>query len=116
MHNFKELLAWQRAMDLAVNAYRALLTFPGEEKYGLCSQLKRASISISSNISEGAGRATNAQFKYFLEIAMGSANELQSQIELSRRLRFMTDEISENLSNEALEIYKMILGLYNKLK
>ncbi len=116
MHNFKELVVWQRAMDLAVNIYQTLLVFPPEEKYGLCNQMKRASISIPSNISEGAGRATNTQFKYFLEIAMGSSNELQSQIELSRRLNFMTDEDSEKLSNEALEIYKMILGLYNKLK
>ena len=69
-----------------------------------------------NHISEGAGRATNNQFKYFLEIAMGSANELQSQIELSRRLKFISDVESESLSRETQEIYKMILGLYNKLK
>lgn len=116
MHNFKELKVWQRAMDLAELVYRAVGIFPKEEMYGLSSQIKRSAISIPSNISEGAGRATNNQFKYFLEIAMGSANELQSQIELSRRLKFISDVESESLSRETQEIYKMILGLYNKLK
>jgi len=66
MHNFRELKIWQRSMDLAEMVYKLTDSFPREEKYGLSSQLQRCSVSISSNISEGAGRATNKQFKYFL--------------------------------------------------
>ena len=76
MHNYRDLKIWQRSMDLAVNVYKIVETFPKEEKYGLSAQIKRSAVSIPSNISEGAGRGSNKQFKYFLEVAMGSNNEL----------------------------------------
>ena len=84
IHNFKELQVWQKAMDLAVFAYQLSGFFPKEEKYGLISQIQRCAISIPSNISEGAGRATNKQFRYFLEVAMGSCNELQTQVGIAK--------------------------------
>ena len=78
MHNFRELKIWQRSIDLAETVYKTTCDFPKEEKYGLISQLRRCSVSVPSNISEGAGRATNKQFKYFVEISMGSCDDLQT--------------------------------------
>ena len=74
MHNFKELKIWQRSMDWVEQVYKATLLFPNEEKYGLAQQVRKCAVSVPGNISEGAGRATNPQFKFFLEIAMGSCN------------------------------------------
>ncbi len=116
MHNFKELKIWQRSMDFAVEIYKVVLTFPSEEKFGLISQLKRCAISIPSNISEGSGRSSNPQFKYFLEISMGSCNEAITQLELAGRLKFIDDVKRIRLVDEALQIYKMILGFYNGLQ
>ena len=72
MHNYKELEVWKRAMDLVVEVYKIASYFPLDEKFGLCSQLKRAAVSVPSNISEGAGRNSVLQFQNFLQIAMGS--------------------------------------------
>ncbi len=71
MHNFRELRIWQRSMDLAEAIYTITATFPKEERYGLVSQLNRCAVSVPSNISEGAGRDTNKQFKHFLKYSMG---------------------------------------------
>ena len=83
MHHFRELKIWQRSMDVAETIYRLTDSFPKDERFGIISQLRRCSVSIPSNISEGAGRNTNRQFKHFLEMSMGSCNELQTQLELS---------------------------------
>ena len=80
MHNFKDLKVWQKAIDLAVDVYKAMLQLPNEEKFGLISQIKRAAISIPSNIAEGAGRNSNTEFNHFLGIANGSSFELQTQL------------------------------------
>ena len=116
MHNFRELRIWQRSIDLAEAIYKITADFPKEEKYGLISQLRRCCVSVPSNISEGAGRSTNKQFKYFLEISMGSCNELQTQLELSFRFNFISKEILDKLNDEILQILKMILIFYNSLK
>ncbi|CAN5269281.1 four helix bundle protein [soil metagenome] len=113
MHNFRELKIWQRSMDFVVEIYNITKDFPPEERYGLVSQQRRCAVSIPSNISEGAGRATNAQFKYFLEISMGSCNELITQLELSYRLQYISVDNKNKLIEEATQIYKMILGFYN---
>jgi len=89
MHNYRELKVWQRSMDFVERIYQISSDFPKEEKYGLTSQIRSCAISIPRNISEGAGRATNKQFKYFLEIAMGSINEVQTQIELAHRFGYI---------------------------
>jgi four helix bundle protein len=115
MHNYRELKIWQRSMDFVVRVYEVSANFPKEEKYGLISQLRRCAVSIPSNISEGAGRATNKQFRYFLEISMGSCNEAQTQIELASRFGYIAKVILEELISEALQIYKMILAFYNSL-
>ena len=115
MHNYRELKIWQRSMDFVVKVYEISSVFPNEEKYGLTAQLRSCVVSVPSNISEGAGRGTNKQFKRFLEISMGSINEVQTQLELAYRVHYLAKEIYESLVDEALQIYKMILGFYNSL-
>ena len=103
-------------MDFVQQVYLVADKFPANEKFGITAQLKRCAVSIPSNIAEGAGRATNNQFRYFLEIAMGSCNEAQTQLELAYRFSYVEKENFENLINEALQIYRMILAFYNTLK
>jgi four helix bundle protein len=102
-------------MDFVVEVYKVTDSFPSDERFGIIAQLRRCSISIPSNISEGAGRATNKQFRYFLEIAMGSCNEAQTQLELAGRFNYLNAEVLEKIINEAQQIYKMILAFYNSL-
>ena len=102
-------------MDFVVRIYEISEGFPKEEKYGLIAQLRGCAVSIPSNISEGAGRATNKQFRYFLEFSMGSCNEAQTQIELAHRFGYISKEILEELNGEGSQIYKMILAFYNSL-
>ncbi len=116
MHNFRELKIWQRSMTLAEVVYKATSTFPKEEIYGLSSQLKRCAVSVPSNISEGAGRASNKQFMHFLEFSMGSCNEIQTQIDLAYRFNYISTELNNQIIEEALQVYKMILAFYNTLK
>jgi len=115
LHNFRKMKIWQRSMDLVAKVYNKTRLFPKEETYGITRQIRRSAVSIPSNISEGAGRNTDSQFKYFLEISMGSCNELQTQIELSRRLKYLSDPEANQLIDEAFQIYRMILTYYNKL-
>ena len=113
MHNYREHKIWQRSMDFVVRIYEISANFPKEEKYGLTSQLRNCGVSIPSNISERAGRATNKQVRYFLEISMGSSNDAQTQIELAFRFGYIVKDVLEELISEALQIYKMILVFYN---
>jgi four helix bundle protein len=115
MHNFKGLKIWQRSMTLTEEVYKIVADFPREERYGLTAQLKSCAVSIPSNIAEGAGRGTNKQFKYFLEISMGSCNELQTQLELSKRFNYMTQESGDKIIEEVFQVYKMTLAFYNSL-
>ena len=116
MHNYRELKIWQRSMDFVVKVYEITASFPKEERYGLISQLRSCAVSVPSNISEGAGRGTNKQFKRFLEFSMGSINEAQTQIELAHRVKYLNKEVYDFLIDEALQIYKMILAFYKSIK
>ena len=107
MHNIKELKIWNKAMELTVDIYKATEKFPKEETYGLTSQIRRAAVSIPWNISEGAGRNSNNEFRHFLSIANGSSYELQSQLVISNKLNLLTDETAEILLNKIDEIQKM---------
>ncbi len=107
MHNLKELKIWNKAIDLSVMVYKATADFPKEEMYGLTSQIRRSVVSISSNISEGAGRNSNKEFLHFLGIANGSSYELQTQLIISNKLNLITDETLELLVKETEEIQKM---------
>ena len=116
MHKYRDLKIWQRSMDFVEKVYDVSATFPDEEKYGLVAQLRRCSVSVPSNIAEGAGRGTDSQFKRFLEFSMGSINEAQTQLELAYRFGYLEKQHIESLLEEALQIYKMILSFYNGLK
>ena len=111
MHNYKNLKIWQRSMDIVEIIYRETATFPKEEKYSLTSQIRRASSSIPSNIAEGASRESKKEFSYFLSIALGSCYELNTQIELSKRLSIITLETTDKIHQELDEVEKMIAGL-----
>jgi four helix bundle protein len=97
MHNLKELKIWNKAIDLAVDVYKATSTFPTDERFGLISQSRRAAVSIPSNIAEGAGRNSDKEFAHFLGIANGSSYELQTQLVISNKLALLEDSSMEDL-------------------
>ncbi len=107
MHNLKELKIWNKAINLTFEIYKATENFPKQEVYGLTSQIRRAAVSIPSNISEGAGRNTKGEFKQFLGIANGSSYEVQTQLIISNRLKLIDDTTWEPLLKEIDEIQKM---------
>ncbi|RZK19942.1 MAG: four helix bundle protein [Pedobacter sp.] len=111
MHNFKDLKVWQKSIELAVEVYKAASLLPTDEKYGLISQMKRCSVSISSNIAEGSGRGSNPQFKHFLTISQGSAFELETQLIISNKLELLSDSLADNLIEKTIEIQKMVYAL-----
>lgn len=116
MNNFKELIVWQKSMVLVTNVYRETRPFPKEEIFGMTSQMRRAACSIPLNISEGAGRKTPADFSRFLDMARGSANELETQLIISRNLDYITAEKFRSLNMDLDEIQRMIRGLQNSLE
>ncbi len=115
-HNFKEIKAWQKAKSLVYIVYKLTRQFPAEEKYALTSQVKRAVVSISSNIAEGSGRNTNNDFAHFLDIALGSAFELESELLVAINLDFLTSNECENIFNQLDEVQKLIVGFQNYLR
>ena len=116
MQDFKKLGVWEKAHLLTIEIYKATAVFPKEEQYGLTSQIRRASISIGSNIVEGCGRDGNVEFVRFLQIAMGSLYELEYQLLLARDLEFLDERIYLTLNNNLTEIRKMMVSLMQKLK
>ncbi|WP_298155467.1 four helix bundle protein [Flavobacterium sp.] len=115
MKDYRKLLVWQKAHQLALDVYKEVKVFPKEEMFGLSSQMKRAAISIPMNIAEGCGRKTDKDFCRFLIIAFGSANELEYQIILSTDLTFIERQQSLPLLAQIEEIKKMLNGLITKL-
>lgn len=109
----RDLIVWQKSIDLVVIVYDLCKELPSDEKYGIISQMKRSAVSVPSNIAEGAGRGTDKEFSRFVDIASGSLSELETQLIITRRLGFYnTDDIIEN---EVKEIRKMIFGLKKSL-
>jgi len=115
MHQFKKLDVWNRSVDLAVEIYSLTKSFPSEEKYGIISQMRRCSVSISSNIAEGAGRNTDGEFVHFLGIAEGSANELETQTIISFRLGYIQKIDLEKIESFIAEIKNKIFKLKQSL-
>ena len=116
MHNFKDLKVWQKSIDLAVDIYKAMSLFPNDEKYGLVSQMKRCSVSIPSNIAEGSGRGSDKEFNHFLNISLGSAFELETQLIISNRLALLEDDLANDLITKTTEVQKMVFSLGNKIR
>ena len=116
MKNFRNLNVWKKSHTLTMKMYKQTKKFPRDETYGLTSQIRRSAVSIPTNIAEGCGRGSDSDFKRFLQIAMGSASELEYLILLSHDLQMLDDESYEIASNEAVEIKKMLSSLINKIK
>ena len=113
--NYQELIAWQKAMDLVEDVYRASKTFPREEIYGLTSQIRRAAVSLASNIAEGQGRRTSLDFLRHLSIAYGSLREVETRILIAGRLLYLNSPTTDQVMRRAGEVGKLLNGLMNSL-
>ena len=111
MRDFHKLAVWQKSHPLALAVYRHTQHFPTEERYGLTNQIRRAAISIPSNIAEGCGRSSDADFGRFLQIAFGSASELQYQLLLARDLGYLPESVYPTLNAQVIEVKKMLTAL-----
>ncbi|MBI5236331.1 MAG: four helix bundle protein [Deltaproteobacteria bacterium] len=115
LKSFRELIVWQKSVDLVEKIYRETRSLPKEEIYGLTGQMRRAAVSIPSNIAEGQSRNSTGEFRQFLGISKGSLAELETQIEVAGRLKYLTSQQLENLLRECMEIGKMLNGLMRSL-
>jgi four helix bundle protein len=116
LSSYRELLVWQKAMELAVKSYLLSHSFPKSEIYGLTSQLRRASVSIPSNIAEGYGRGSRKKYLQFLFIAQGSLKELETQTILAQRLSFSPQESASDLLRDSEILGKMLRALIVSLR
>lgn len=116
IQSHRELLIWQRAIELSLAIYRLTASFPREEVYGLTNQLRRASVSIASNIAEGYGRGTKGEYRQFLSIARGSNLEVQTQLVIAKELRFASSASIEAAEGLTIEIDKMLNTILKKLR
>ena len=113
---YRDLIVWQKAMALVTVMYCITKQFPKTESFGLISQIQRCAVSIPSNIAEGYGRHSTGDYIRFLQIAMGSLCELQTQLEISRNLEYITEEIFDENYEASREIERMLSSLIAKLK
>ncbi|HKL34940.1 MAG TPA: four helix bundle protein [Salegentibacter sp.] len=111
--NHKDLDVWKRSMDLVEEIYKLTSNFPSSEIYGLTNQLRRASVSIPSNIAEGAARKGNKELLYFINVAIGSIAEIETQLLIAMRLKYMNEDNS--IFESATEVRKLLLGFRNYL-
>lgn len=116
MHNLKELIIWNKAIELGTEVYAATSNFPSEEKFGLTSQIRRSAVSVPSNIAEGAGRNSDNEFCHFLGVSNGSSYELQTQLIISRNLGLVDDAKVDPLLDKITEVQKMNYTFQKKLK
>lgn len=114
--NYRDLIAWQKAMDLVEHVYRTSRQFPREELYALSSQIRRAAISVPSNIAEGEGRGGRKEFAQFLRVAHGSLRELETQVLIAQRLSYVDSREAASLLDVAAEVGRLITGLVRSLK
>jgi|SRR3989344_2327847 len=112
--NHKDLVVWNKSMDLIEEVYKLTMKFPKDEVYGLTMQIKRSAISIPSNIAEGSKRGSRKDYRHFLLNAYGSAAELETQVEIAKRLQFSGDYTK--VENLLVEILRMLNTLSNKLQ
>jgi four helix bundle protein len=116
MGNFRQLSVWQRSHLLAVKVHQLTTAFPLIERYGLAAQMRRAAVSVISNIAEGCGRQSDRELAYFLRIARGSVRELECQLLLARDLSHIGEETGTNLNESCDEISRMLTGLIGTVR
>ena len=116
MKDFKQLQVWQKSFSLTLSIYHATKDFPRAELYGLTSQIRRAAASTAANIAEGCGRGSQAEFARFLQIASGSASELQCHLLIAHELNFLDSHVQAQLENKLVEIKKMLASLIKSIK
>jgi four helix bundle protein len=116
MKDFRRLKVWRKAHELVLALYRMSTRFPKEEMYGLTSQLRRSVVSVPSNIAEGCCRAGDIEFARFLQIALGSASELEYQILLCNDLSYLTDTEYNDLQGRVVEVKQMLSSLIHRLR
>ena len=116
MGDFKRLAVWNKAHRLVLDIYRASVSFPQEERYGLTAQVRRAAISIPANIAEGCGRSGDRELGRFLRIALGSATEIEYHILLAKDLELLEDDLADSLAEASMEIQRMLAVLLRYLE
>jgi four helix bundle protein len=115
MRNFKQLKIWQKGFDIAVQSIKLTADFPGNEKYGLSSQINKAAVSISSNVAEGSSRSSEKDYNRFLEIALGSAFELETQLLIAEAVNYGNKDFRSNILKDIDEEQKMLISFMSKL-
>ena len=116
VQSFRDLVVWQRSMQLTAAVYRITKSFPREEVFGLASQIRRSAVSIPSNIAEGQGRLGTGEFRQFLGVARGSNCELQTQLEIARSLKMGDPRLLDEADGLSREVGKMLFGMLESLK
>ena len=116
MKNFRDLIVWRKSHELVLDLYRSTNSIPQEEKYGLTSQIRRAAVSIPSNIAEGCGRSSDLDFARFLQITMGSASEVEYQLLLTHELGYLKSKDYERLNQSVGEVKKMLTSFLKTLR
>ncbi len=116
MHNYKELKLWQKSIELVSEVYKLVSKFPSSERFNLINQIQRSAISIPSNIAEGAGRNSKKEFVQFLSKAHASTYELETQLIISKNLKYLLDSELDDILVNLYELQKMSYGLQRKLR
>lgn len=116
MKNFRDLKVWEKAHKVTLDVYRSTKEFPKDEQYGITTQIRRAASSIPANIAEGCGRGSDADFGRFLQIAMGSACEVEYHALLARDLGLLTEQHYKSLNEQVCEVKRMLASFLKKLR
>ena len=111
MGTYRDLVVWQRAIDLSVEVYSLTRSFPTDERFGLTSQMRRAGVSVASNIAEGHGRDTAGSFAHFLSIAQGSLKELETQTIIAERVGYIDRDVAEAIGSRYAEVGRLLRPL-----
>ena len=116
MRNFKQLRIWQKGFEIAVQSFKLTSTFPNEERFGICSQITRAAVSIPSNIAEGSSRSSDKDYNRFIEISLGSSFELETQLLIAEAAGYGNLELKKSVLKNIDEEQKMLMSFMKTLK
>ena len=116
MQDFKKLLVWQKSFDLIIDTYKTTSSYPSEEKYGLTGQTRRAVVSVSNNIAEGCGRFSQNDLAHFLQMSLGSTNEVENCFLIGQALNYLTEGQFSELSKQNIEVRKMLISLIDRIR